>query len=91
MCRFFNEVRPVRRSELAAAVCTKQLLKHPMEVASGGDKRYRTQEYVEGLQRTPGLKSSLVTTAVWRVASNSKYHTSNTAVITGEHNNKDQI
>ena len=37
---------------------------------------HAADEYYEGLQRTPELESSVVTTAVWQVASNSSYLTS---------------
>ena len=36
---------------------------------------HAADEYDEGLQRTPELDSSVVTTTVWQVDSDARYHT----------------
>ena len=71
-----NEVNQARHSQLAAAVCTEQL------TPDGGSLflvvaklPHAADEYDEGLQRTPELDSSVVTTTVWQVDSDARYHT----------------
>ena len=58
--RLLNEASPTRRSQRAAAVCTEQhqKLMEVTKLAGAAD------EYDEGLQCTPELESSVVTTAV---------------------------
>ena len=58
-CRFWNEVNPARRSQLAAAVCTDQLTPDGGSLSLVMTKPpHAAGEYDDGLQRTPELEST---------------------------------
>ena len=60
-----NEVEPARHSQLAPAVCTAQLAPDGGSLSLVVAKLpHVADENYEGLQRTPDLESSTVTTAI---------------------------
>ena len=67
----------IRYSQLAAAVCPAKLAPDGGSLSLVVAKLpHAADECDEGLQRTPEIESSLVTTAVWQIHSNPSYDTS---------------